>query len=70
MSQLQPGYVLNALLYSGLGLLLFLGVIRILSRMIPGGAWEQIAHQKNSAVAIAFGLLALSAAVIIAATLH
>ena len=70
MQDIQFGDILNALLYTGLGLVA-LCLFSLLMVKLPGlGLWHESARQGNTAAGLICGALILGGAIIIAATLH
>lgn len=64
------GYVLNALVFAIIGIvLLVLGFIAW-DKVTPYDLWKEIVEKQNIALAIFAGLMALGIAVIIAAAVH
>jgi uncharacterized membrane protein YjfL (UPF0719 family) len=62
--------LINATLFAGLGILIFIVTISILSRLSPFNLWKQVVEEKNIAAAILAGAVALGVGWIIAATMH
>ena len=62
--------LLNSLLYSGVGILVFVVGFFILDMLTPGKLWEEINQKQNLAVAIFAGAVALGLAIIVAASIH
>jgi putative membrane protein len=62
--------VLNALLYTGLGFLVFVTAFSIVVKLAPFDLWKEIVKERNVAVAILAGAVALGLCWIIAATMH
>jgi len=62
--------IVNALLYAGLGILVFIAAFSALSKIVPFDLWKEIVHEHNVAVAIVAGAVALGLCWIIAATMH
>jgi uncharacterized membrane protein YjfL (UPF0719 family) len=62
--------LLNTLIYAGLGIVLLVVAFVILDLVTPGKLWEEIEQKQNSAVAIFAGAIALSIAIIVAASVH
>lgn len=62
--------LLNSLLYSGIGIAVFVIGFVILDLLTPGKLWEEINQKQNVAVAVFAGLIALGLSVIIAAAIH
>ena len=62
--------VLNALLFAGLGVLVFAIAFTILCKLAPFDLWKEIVHEHNVAAAILAGAVALGLCWIIASTMH
>lgn len=70
MSEFNPGYVLNAVVYSLLGILIFVAAFAIVDRMTPYHLWNEIVHEHNTALAILIGAMSIGMCIIIAAAVH
>ena len=70
MTDFHPGYLLNALVYSVLGIIIFVGAFSLLDLLTPYALWEEIVEHKNVALAILVGAMSLGVCVIIAAAVH
>lgn len=70
MSEWHPIWLLNALLYSLLGIVIFLLAFVIIDKMTPYQLWKEIVEEKNVALAILVGAMSLGICVIIAAAVH
>ncbi|MCC6588557.1 MAG: DUF350 domain-containing protein [Bryobacterales bacterium] len=70
MSEFHPGYLLNALVYSLLGIILFIISFAVLDLLTPYALWKEIVEEKNVALAIMVGLMSLGMCLIIAAAVH
>ena len=62
--------LINATLFAGLGILIFIVAFSILARLSPFHLWKQVVEEKNVAAAILAGAVALGVSWIIAATMH
>ena len=62
--------ILNALIFSALGIVVFVAAAAIISKLAPFDLWKQIVVERNVAVAILAGAVALGVCWIIAATMH
>jgi len=60
----------NALLYSVLGILIFVAAFVIIDKMTPYHLWKEIIEDKNVALAILIGALSIGMCIIIAAAVH
>lgn len=63
-------YVLNALLFSVVGLLILGVSFIIFDKLTPGHMWKEIVEEHNVALAIVAGAFTLAMAVIIASAIH
>jgi uncharacterized membrane protein YjfL (UPF0719 family) len=70
MSEFNPGYVLNAVVYSLLGIVIFVGAFALVDRMTPYHLWNEIVHEHNTALAILIGAMSIGMCIIIAAAVH
>ena len=62
--------ILNALIFSALGILVFVAAFSVVSKLAPFDLWKQIVQERNVAAAILAGAVALGLCWIIAATMH
>jgi len=70
MTDFHPGYILNALVYSTLGIAVFLAAFAIVDKITPYDLWREIVESKNVALAIMVGAMSLGMCIIIAAAVH
>ena len=70
MSEFHPGYLLNAILYAVLGIIIFVGAFALVDKMTPYDLWAEIVEQKNVALAIMVGAMSIGVCIIIAAAVH
>ena len=70
MTDFNPGYLLNGVFYSILGIVLFSMAFAFISRMIPFDLWKEIRENRNTALAILVGAMCLGVSIIIAAAVH
>jgi putative membrane protein len=70
MSEFHPGYLLNAVLYAVLGIIIFVGAFALIDKMTPYDLWAEIVEQKNVALAIMVGAMSIGVCIIIAAAVH
>lgn len=61
---------LNAMLYTALGVTAFVVAFAIVVKLAPVQLWKQLVEERNIAVAIVAGAVALGLCWIIAATMH
>ncbi len=66
----NPIWLVNALVFSVLGILLFCGSFAILDKLTPYALWKEIVEEKNVALAVMVGFMSLGMCVIIAAAVH
>ena len=62
--------LVNALVYSVLGILIFVIAFLIIDKMTPYHLWKEIIEDKNVALAILIGALSIGMCIIIAAAVH
>jgi len=62
--------ILNALIFVGLGILVFVLAFSLVVRLAPLNLWKEIGQERNVAAAILAGAVALGLCWIIAATMH
>ena len=60
----------NALLYSFLGITIFVLAFLIIDKFTPYHLWREIVEEKNTALAILIGAMSIGMCVIIAAAVH
>jgi uncharacterized membrane protein YjfL (UPF0719 family) len=70
MTDFHPGYILNALVYAALGILIFVAAFALIDRLTPYHLWNEIVHEHNTALAILIGAMSIGMCVIIAAAIH
>jgi putative membrane protein len=62
--------LLNSLVYSVLGLIVFCVGFAIIDRLTPYDLWKELVKEKNVALAIVVGAISLGLCIIIAAAIH
>ncbi len=62
--------VLSTLLYSAIGIIVFVAGFVILDMLTPGKLWDEIEKKQNVAVAIFAGAVAIGLAIIVSAAIH
>ena len=55
MSDFHPGYILNAIVYAVLGIIIFSGAFALIDKMTPYDLWKEICENRNTALAIMVG---------------
>lgn len=62
--------VLNSLIYSALGLVVFCVGFVVIDKLTPYNLWEQLVKERNVALAIVVGCVSLGLCLIIASAIH
>ena len=70
MNDFHPGYLLNAIVYAILGIVIFIGAFALVDKLTPYALWKEIVEDKNVALAIMVGAMPIGICVIIAAAIH
>ncbi len=70
MSILNPQYILGSILYSAIGVVIFLVAYKIMERFLPFNVDKELAEDQNTAVGIVVGSVMIGLAVIIASAIH
>ena len=70
MTEFHPGYLLNALLFAALGIVIFIGAFAIVDKLTPYALWKEIVEDHNVALAIMVGAMSIGMCIIIAAAVH
>jgi uncharacterized membrane protein YjfL (UPF0719 family) len=70
MTDFNPGYLLNAIIYSLLGIIIFSLAFVLIDKMTPYDLWKEICENRNTALAIMVGALSIGVCIIIAAAVH
>ncbi len=70
MAEFHPGFLLNALIYAVLGIIIFVIAFTVLDKMTPYALWKEIVEEKNVALAILVGAMSLGMCIIIASAVH
>jgi uncharacterized membrane protein YjfL (UPF0719 family) len=70
MTDFHPGYLLNAVVYSLLGILIFVLAFIVLDKMTPYSLWKEICEEHNTALAILVGAMSIGISFIIASAVH
>jgi uncharacterized membrane protein YjfL (UPF0719 family) len=60
----------NALLYSVLGILIFVVAFVLIDKLTPYHLWKEIVEDKNVALAVLIGAMSIGMCIIIAAAVH
>ncbi len=67
---LKPGVFFGSILYALIGVLVFLVCFLIVDKLTPYQLWQQIVGEKNVALAIVVGSIAIAIGLIVAAAIH
>ena len=70
MTDFHPGYLLNAIVYSILGIIIFVLAFIVVDKMTPYDLWREICENRNTALAIMVGAMSIGVCIIIAAAVH
>ena len=70
MSLINLSYVVNAIVFSFLGVFIFWVSFRLIDRLTPYLLWKEIIEEHNIALAIIVGAVSLGICIIIAASIH
>jgi uncharacterized membrane protein YjfL (UPF0719 family) len=70
MENFHIGNLVNALVYSLLGIFIFAVSFMIIDKMTPYHLWKEIVEDKNLALAVMIGAISLGMCIIIAAAVH
>ena len=70
MSLINLSYVVNAVVFSFLGVFIFWVSFRLIDRLTPYLLWKEIIEEQNIALAIIVGAVSLGICLIIAASIH
>jgi putative membrane protein len=70
MNDFHPAYILNAVIFAAVGLLIFVVAFVIVDKMTPYHLWNEIVHEHNTALAILVGAMSIGMCIIIAAAVH
>ncbi|HNK58658.1 MAG TPA: DUF350 domain-containing protein, partial [Leptospiraceae bacterium] len=62
--------IINAFLYSGIGIIVLAISFIIFDRITPGNLWEEIAQKNNMPLAVTTSAVTIAMAIIIAAAIH
>ena len=64
------GFVINALVFSILGVLIFWVSFLAIDKLTPYHLWKEIIEEHNVALAVIVGAMSLGICIIIAASIH
>ncbi len=61
---------LGSLVYSGIGLVIYLVGFLLVDKLTPGNLWKELIEERNMAIAILMGSIAIGISMIISAAIH
>lgn len=67
---LKPAVFIGSIVYAMVGVLVFLICFLIVDKLTPYQLWHQIVSEKNVALAIVVGSIAIAIGLIVAAAIH
>jgi len=70
MEDFHAGALLNAVVYSALGIMIFVIAFAVIDKLTPFHLWTEVVKEKNVAVAILLGAMSIGMCIIIAAAVH
>ncbi len=70
MNEFHVGNFINAIIYSILGVAIFIGTFLVVDKLTPYDLWREICEDKNTALALMIGFMSLGIGVIIASAIH
>jgi uncharacterized membrane protein YjfL (UPF0719 family) len=70
MTEFNPAYAVNALVFALLGIVIFVATFVIIDKLTPFHLWKEIIQDKNVALAILLGAMSIGLCIIIAAAVH
>jgi len=70
MTEFQPVFLLNAVIFAALGIVLFIAAFAIVDKLTPYALWKEIVEDHNVALAIMVGAMSIGMCIIIAAAVH
>lgn len=70
MSEFHPAFLLNALVYALLGIVVLIVSFIVVDKLTPYDLWKEIVEEKNVALALFVGLMSLGVSIIIASAVH
>ena len=62
--------VVNAIIYAGLGIVIFAGAFLVIDKVTPYNLWKEIVQEHNTALALLLGAMSLGICIIIASAVH
>jgi putative membrane protein len=70
MTEFNPVYLFNALVFALLGIIIFVVAFKVIDKTTPFQLWKEIIEEHNTALAILLGAMSIGLCIIIAAAVH
>jgi uncharacterized membrane protein YjfL (UPF0719 family) len=70
MTEFNPVFALNAIVFALIGIVIFIGTFVVLDKLTPYHLWREIVENKNLALAVLLGSMSIGLCMIIAAAVH
>ena len=71
MELINPKFIINALVFSFIGVVIFWLSFLVIDKITPAyNLWKELVEEKNIAVAIVVAAMCLGIAIIVAASVH
>ena len=70
MVEFRIGYLINALIFTVAGLLVFAAAMATVDRFIPQRIWKGVVEEKNVALAVLVGAIAVAIGLIVSSAMH
>jgi len=70
MTEFHIGFLINALVFAVLGIVIFVLAFVIVDKLTPYALWKEIVEEKNLALAVLVGAMSIGMCIIIAAAVH
>ena len=70
MDIINPQNIVNSLIYSILGVIVFWVSFIIIDKITPYDLWKEIVEKRNTALAMVVGAMCLGIAIVVAASIH
>lgn len=67
---MQIGNVMNAVVFAGIGIIIFALAFIVIDKATPYHLWKEIVQEHNTALAILLGAMSIGLCIIIAAAVH
>ncbi len=67
---LNPQYLLASLVYSAIGIVMFIVAFKVMQLVLPFDVNKELAEDQNTAVGVLLGAVMLGVGVIIASAIH